>query len=306
MRIIHVLVGLLALTAAWATGCKGPGPVTLVPTEVADYEYEEEVLSPGLESPEEVAARVWEDTDPHRRPEDKEAAVLLPRNEARKAPSLVLSSEDGGLLTVYPGRAGDVTLVVFWHVDELPLPKEALPDLRSFLLHGSARAGANLEAYMQWAPLNTPATAMAKHVRDLVQESRSRGVRAIGIVEKTFVKNRSTGKNDLVVNYRLAPLYVRAKGIKYPIYYDDSSALDTMAKAAGVESGENLPVLFIVDRDLRVRLVEQGFDYGTTTIIPRDEGTGLDKPLEAREKVIDNAPPGQRIEDYLIRLLEED
>ncbi len=303
MRTLHVLVGLLALTAAWATGCKGPGPVTIVPTEVV---AEEEVLSPGFESPEDVAARVWENTDPHRSPEDEGTAVLVPRNEARKAPSLSVSSESGGQLMAYPGWTGNVMLVLFWDVDDLPLPREAFPYLRDFLQYGDAEAGARLEAYMQWAPLNTPATAMAKHVRDLVQEFRSRGVGAIGIVERATVKDPRTGKSDLVANYRLAPLYVRAEKIKYPIYYDDASALKSMAKAAGVKSVKNLPVLFIVDRDLRVRFVEQGFDYGTTVIVPRDSGTGLDKPMEARERIIDNAPPGQRIEDHLTRLLDED
>jgi hypothetical protein len=290
MRIIHVLVGLLALTAAWATGCKGPEAVRIVPGE----DWHEEGTDQEELDTDTAIDQAWNQTalDTHV-PTGREI-VFIRREDAKKAPSLIASTVDGVEMNLSAALPGQVTLVLFWAMD-LPLPQERLADVSMFI-NGSEEAGDRLEAYMRRTSRNMPSTAMARHVRDLIRKHGHLEVRAIGIVEKTYGRDRR-GRKRPADNYRLAPLYASARQLRYAMHYDNFTALETMAKAAGSGSKGDLPALFILDRRGRVRVAKLGFAYAVhrSTVISGE-----------LERVVDNAPPGQRIEDYLIRLLEED
>jgi len=252
----------------------------------------------------------------------REAIVCITAEQARTAGTLRVSSEDGAALKIPPARPGQVTVVVFFSMD-IPLPRSVRPALVGFS-RGSPQASRDLEAYMARVPLNTSSTACAKHVRDLVRKYGSVGVRAFGVVEKTYDPQRKpflllferTVKSP-TDSYRLAPLFIRAKGINFPVYYDDFSALGKMIKTARavkymdaktgmqtdpddedavamrIEPSTRLPVLFVIDRQERIRLVRTGFDYSSGGA----EGV--------QEAISDLAPEGQRVEDVIKQLLEE-
>ena len=123
--------------------------------------------------------------------------------------------------------------------------------------------------------------AAARHVGDLAQHYRAVGVGAIGIVQKTYFKGEPL--------YTRAPLFLEAQGIDHPVYYDDFSALRKMAGAARGSVGKVTPCFFMIDRDLRVRFFKRGFKCTAAF----------------GGEVIENAAPGEHIEDYLRQLLGE-
>ncbi len=80
-------------------------------------------------------------------------------------------------------------------------------------------------------------------------------------------------------------------------YYDDFSALHNMADASGKDLHKELPCFFLIDSDGLIRFAKLGFSSSQV----RD---GL--PGAGRVRVIENAPRGERIEDFLHRLLDEE
>jgi len=136
-----------------------------------------------------------------------------------------------------------------------------------------------------WSMALPVTRAAAKHVSDLVERYGPAGVTAIGIVEKKTVGSQAAAR------------FMLSEGIRYPAYYDDFSALRVMGRAAGVKLKRELPCFFIVDRQMRVRMFKLGFAFvGSLAMFPRLQG----------ERIEENAPPGQRIEDFLRKLLSEE
>ncbi len=133
--------------------------------------------------------------------------------------------------------------------------------------------------------LDTPVTkAAAKHVSDLEKKYGNMGVIAVGVVERN------------TKDFELASQFMLSQAMEFPAYYDDFGALRAMGRAAGVKVKKELPCFFLVDRQRRVRLFKRGFSFtGWLAMSPR---TG-------DEQVAENAAPGERIEDFLRRLLDE-
>ena len=142
-----------------------------------------------------------------------------------------------------------------------------------------------------WSMDFTFTRAAVRHVGDLVQKYADQGVRAIGIVENTKVA-------------KSAPGFVRDEGMDYSAYcyLDDFSALRAMGKAARESGVEEVPCFFMIDRSQRVRFFKRGFSFVAASVTAPGESEGS---LQQGEEVIENAPPGERIEDYLQKLLSE-
>ena len=128
--------------------------------------------------------------------------------------------------------------------------------------------------------------AAARHVSDLAQKYSAMGVRAVGILE-----NPTTAK--------YAPSFLRAQGIRYPVYCDDFSALRAMGRAARQGRVKEVPCFFIIDRKRRVRFFKRGFAFTVSATL-----ADVQRTVE-KEKVRENAAEGERIEDYLKQLLQE-
>ena len=133
--------------------------------------------------------------------------------------------------------------------------------------------------------LDLPVTkAAARHVADLEEKYRGLGVIALGIVEKDTKDSERASQ------------FMLSQGINYPGYYDDFKALRAMGRAAGAKVKKELPCFFLVDREQRVRLFKRGFSF---------TGWLAKYPRTGDEQVVENAAPGERIEDFLRQLLDE-
>jgi thiol-disulfide isomerase/thioredoxin len=133
--------------------------------------------------------------------------------------------------------------------------------------------------------LDLPVTrAAARHVADLEEKYRGLGVIALGIVEKDTKDSERASQ------------FMLSEGINYPGYYDDFKALRAMGRAAGAKVKKELPCFFLVDREQRVRLFKRGFSF---------TGWLAKYPRTGDEQVVENAAPGERIEDFLRQLLDE-
>ena len=126
--------------------------------------------------------------------------------------------------------------------------------------------------------------AAGKHARFLHERYRAVGLRVTGVIEKTK-------------GHEYAPEYVRTKRIEYPIYYDDFSALKKISSAAGIKRA--LPSIFLMDSKAHIRLYRRGFAFSSLYA----DTTRYGRPTE--RNVLENAPEGDRIEDYVVRLLKE-
>jgi peroxiredoxin len=132
---------------------------------------------------------------------------------------------------------------------------------------------------MEWAD----ARAVARHTSDLEKQYREWRVRAVGVLLKT-------PRADTALEF------MKAAGIQYPLYVDDLTALKEMADAADADTPEAMPAVFIVDRRQRVRFYRPGFAFMMG-------GTNRQDPLALT--VLESAPQGKRIEDYLKAILQE-
>lgn len=93
--------------------------------------------------------------------------------------------------------------------------------------------------------------------------------------------------------------WVRDNRTFFQNYLDNSQALRRMA---GAEPRAIVPSFYLLDRQGRVRLRKAGFSYVTAQF---DRST-LQTPEGKRQTVIiENVPAGERIEDYIERLIDE-
>ena len=136
-----------------------------------------------------------------------------------------------------------------------------------------------------WSMDSAANQAAVMHLDGLVNKYYRMGVRGINVVEKP-----PTG------SHRAAPRFLNAQGVGMKTYYDDFSGLRRMAKAARVGVKREVPCIFLVDRQMRVRLFKRGFSYARTSAAG---------PGGRSARIMENAPRGQRIEDFLRKLLEE-
>lgn len=132
-----------------------------------------------------------------------------------------------------------------------------------------------------WSIDSTANRVACAHIQNLVRKYRRAGAAGLTISEKTK-------------NYRKTPGFFRRYDIALATYYDDFSALKKMGRAVGESVKKEVPFFFIIDRKGRIRLHKRGFNY--MGLISEWSGT-------VRQEVTENAPPNQRIEDYLKRLL---
>ncbi len=136
-----------------------------------------------------------------------------------------------------------------------------------------------------WAMDWPNARAVARYASELERRYKGFRVRAIGILMKT-------------ANVGVAVDFAEGQGMTYPQYVDDvkMSALRKLADAAGAEDKNAMPAVFIMDRRQRIRFYRPGFGFvigGATRVDP------------SRKVVLETAPPGDQIEDYLKRILQE-
>lgn len=135
-----------------------------------------------------------------------------------------------------------------------------------------------------WA-MHFPAAQWAAQLAGELQRKYERyGLEVIGILEKTK-------------GYQNAPAFLGNKQIRYPIYADKLDALDEMTSAVKADIAEALPSIFIIDANGRIRFYAHGFSLNSQLIEIRGR--------RLTEEVSENAPAGERIEDYLRRLLKE-
>ncbi len=127
--------------------------------------------------------------------------------------------------------------------------------------------------------------AALQHVNELVHTYRRFGVRAIAIVGRTRGAER-------------APEFLESAGVRMPVYWDDTrwSALRRMAGRADSSTPTAVPAIFLVDRRGRMRFYRPGFRY--TIQVP-----DLDRHQEGQ--LVESAPRGRRVVDYLERILRE-
>jgi len=166
---------------------------------------------------------------------------------APTCPVIKVENAQGNRQAVAPGRAGYVTIVVFWSVD------------------------------------TSCGRVAARHVSDLVRRYRRWQVRGLAIVEKTQPAAAVSS-------------FLTQHGVLLPVYYDDLSAVEEMSEEADAEHETAIPSFFIVDRQMRIRFYRAGFRYTVGAVGVRRPGT---------EMVIESAPPGESVEDYLRVILEE-
>ncbi len=93
--------------------------------------------------------------------------------------------------------------------------------------------------------------------------------------------------------YHHASGFLEANHVGMDNFYDDFSALRRMSDAAGRDIGQELPCFFIIDGGGRIRFSKLGFSSSKVSDGFRVAGL----------RVMENAPSGERIEDYLRRLI---
>lgn len=123
--------------------------------------------------------------------------------------------------------------------------------------------------------------AALRHVDYLVKRYGVYGLRGVAIAEKT-------------AGYREIPEFLREARINLPVYLDQFTALKTLGKSAGIKVNREIPSFFMIGPDMKTRFFKRGFSYTSAT-----RGSFTSSAIA----VIENAPPGERIEDYVRRLL---
>jgi hypothetical protein len=132
-----------------------------------------------------------------------------------------------------------------------------------------------------WSIDAPPTRAALRHVDYLVKKYDEYGLKGIAIAEKT-------------AGYREIPEFLRDARINLPVYLDQLTALKSLGKSAGLEVNGRIPSFFMIGPDMKIRFFKRGFSY---TSAARDSFTS------SAIAVIENAAPGERIEDYVKRLL---
>ena len=185
---------------------------------------------------------------------------------------LQVQTLEGEARQFLPARVGGITLVVFWSMD-------------------------------------VPATrAAGRYAADLSNIYGKMGLQVVGIVEKTVVPARTPEgqpiEGQVLEAYKYAPAFMTSQGMRYPVFYDDFTALRAMAKAAREKVGNDAPMFFLVDRQQRVRFSKLGFSFvgGVGAWSPGGWGA---PPQLTGEALIEIAADGEHIRDYIEKLLKE-
>jgi len=136
-----------------------------------------------------------------------------------------------------------------------------------------------------WTTKDPNSLGAVQHVNELVHRYRRFGVRGITIV----------GQTAGAANARR---FLDSRGVSLPVYRDDTSwsALRKLANRADAQTPTAVPAIFLVDRRGRLRLYRPGFRF--TVQIP-----DVTRPQQSH--LIESAPPGKRLMDYLERILRE-
>lgn len=132
-----------------------------------------------------------------------------------------------------------------------------------------------------WSIDVPPTRAALRHVDYLVKKYGEHGLKGIAIAEKTAW-------------YREIPEFLRDARINLPAYLDQFTALKSLSRRAGFEDNRGIPSFFMIGPDMKIRFFKRGFSY---TAAARDSLTS------SAISVIENAAPGERIEDYVRKLL---
>jgi len=136
--------------------------------------------------------------------------------------------------------------------------------------------------------------AALRHARDIRRKYRQNifRLRVVGVIEPTRF-------------YEQAERFAAEQRLGFPLYYDNtkSDALRQMLRAVG-ERNVQLPAIFLIDREGRIRLCRLGFKFAVVFKGPAEPGARPDvRPGE--EEVSEARPRGQRVTDYVELLLDE-
>lgn len=131
-----------------------------------------------------------------------------------------------------------------------------------------------------WTADRGAGQAAIVHARELVRKYRRWRVGGVSIVPRGPTAAASQQ-------------FAEQLGLGFPFYLDDLSALKRLSKAADAQLRTAVPSVFIIDRRQRLRFYRGGFHYALTL----GDETG--------QTVLESAPPGDAIEDYLKAILAE-
>jgi peroxiredoxin len=170
---------------------------------------------------------------------------------------------------------------VFYQKGEAP----GTPQVEVRTLEGAQQSvtfgGPRVTVVFFWTPLTGKGRAAAQYASDLSAHFGQSGVRVIGMAEKVG------GSHEQVRSF------VRSQGIHYPVYLDDGSAVNRIGRVAG--SSGAVPAFALIDQQGRLRFYRKGFS-ATGVKVPTPEGL--------RRVVRENAAEGNRIVDYLRKILQ--
>jgi hypothetical protein len=149
-----------------------------------------------------------------------------------------------------------------------------------------------------WSMDFTYTKAAVRYADDLARKYEAHGVRAVGILERTKAVALLQESGHSVMDF------LQFQGMEYSsyCYCDDFSALRSMGKAARESGVGQVPCFFMIDRNKRVRFFQRGFSPCTGRVVAPEDPNA---PRFTKEDIVENAAPGEGIEDYLKRLLEE-
>lgn len=136
-----------------------------------------------------------------------------------------------------------------------------------------------------WGTNDPNSLGALQHVSELMHQYRRFRVRGVTFVGRTPGSAQARG-------------FLDSRGVSMPVYWDDTSwsALRRMANTADAQTPTAVPAIFILDRAGRVRLYRPGFRF---TVQIED----VTRPGDSR--LIESAPPGKRVVNYLERILRE-
>lgn len=133
-----------------------------------------------------------------------------------------------------------------------------------------------------WSVQLRPGRAVAGYAQQLYNSYSDHGLRVVGLATRTPDGYAPIGN------------FLQRAGIEYPVYVCGPVAFRKLASAAG--SRPALLSFFLIDGNGLVRFYRRGFRFSAA---------GPTGPGAAPVRWVENAPPGDRVEDYVRGLLSE-
>ncbi|MFW6279538.1 MAG: TlpA family protein disulfide reductase [Planctomycetota bacterium] len=168
---------------------------------------------------------------------------------------------------------------------------DRVPEIRLQTFDGEDRSirpfhGDKITILLFWSMDSNANRAAVVYANRLVGRYSRFGVAGIAVVEKPPTESHLD-----------APAFLSEQNIQLDVFYDDFEGLRRVAAEAGESVKWEVPCIFLIDSEGRVRSFRRGFSFN---------GSVADAENGSRVQVDENAPSGERVEDHLRRLLEEE